>query len=141
MTERERLIELIGSKVCEDYSPNCDEWQPHSCEKCYANDCRIGELADYLLANNVKPLPFKIDDVVYGISRGQIIPIQIDTIQYTSEGINIYGSNEDYFGYRTIYLDVNNQIGIQWYKTKEEAEKALHKINHNSVCETETYIL
>ena len=22
-------------------------------------------------------------------------------------------------------LDVNNQIGIQWYKTKEEAEKAL----------------
>ena len=53
MTERERLIELIGSKVCEDYSPNCDEWQPHSCEKCYANDCRIGELADYLLENGV----------------------------------------------------------------------------------------
>ena len=53
MTERERLLELIGSKVCEDYSPNCDEWQPPSCEKCYANDCRIGELADYLLANGV----------------------------------------------------------------------------------------
>ena len=125
MTERERLIELIGSKVCEDYSPNCDEWQPHSCEKCYANDCRIGELADYLLANNVKPLPFKIDDIVYGISRGQIIPIQIDTIQYTSKGIDICGSNEKYFGYSTIHLDINNQIGIQWYKTKKEAEKAL----------------
>ena len=62
MTERERLIELIGSKVCEDYSPNCDEWQPHSCEKCYANDCRIGELADYLLANGVIVPPCKVGD-------------------------------------------------------------------------------
>ena len=131
MTERERLIELIGSKVCEDYSPNCDEWQPHSCEKCYANDCRIGELADYLLANNVKPLPFKIDDIVYGISRGQIIPIQIDTIQYTKRGIDICGSNEEYFGYSTIHLDINNQIGIQWYKTKEEAKKVLEAENEN----------
>ena len=131
MTERERLIELIGSKVCEDYSPNCDEWQPHSCEKCYANDCRIGELADYLLANNVKPLPFKIDDIVYGISRGQIIPIQIDTIQYTKRGIDISGSNEEYFGYSTIHLDVNNQIGMEWYKTKEEAEKALKEMKKN----------
>ena len=131
MTERERLIELIGSKVCEDYSPNCDEWQPHSCEKCYANDCRIGDLADYLLENNIKPLPFKINDIVYGISRGQIIPIQIDTIQYTSKGIDICGSNEEYFGYSTIHLDVNNQIGIEWYKTKEEAEKALEEMKKN----------
>ena len=135
MTERERLIELIGSKVCEDYSPNCDEWQPHSCEKCYANDCRIGDLADYLLANGVKPLPFKINDIVYGISRGQIIPIQINTIQYTKRGIDISGSNEEYFGYSTIHLDINNQIGIQWYKTKEEAEKSLkggiENENHN----------
>ena len=130
MTERERLIELIGSKVCEDYSPNCDEWQPHSCEKCYANDCRIGDLADYLLENNVKPLPFKINDIVYGISRGQIIPIQIDTIQYTSKGIDICGSNEEYFGYSTIHLDVHNQIGMKWYHTKEEAEKALNKVTH-----------
>ena len=131
MTERERLIEMIGSKVCEDYSPNCDEWQPHSCEKCYANDCRIGDLADYLLENNVKPLPFKINDIVYGISRGQIIPIQIDTIQYTKRGIDISGSNEEYFGYSKIHLDINNQIGMEWYKTKEEAEKALEEMKKN----------
>ena len=65
MTERERLIEMIGSKVCEDYSPNCDEWQPHSCEKCYANDCRIGDLADYLLENGVIVPPCKVGDTVY----------------------------------------------------------------------------
>ena len=84
-----------------------------------------GKIADYLLENNVKPLPFKINDIVYGISRGQIIPIQIDTIQYTSKGIDICGSNEEYFGYSTIHLDINNQIGMEWYKTKEEAEKSL----------------
>ena len=85
----------------------------------------LKEIADYLLENGVIVPPFKIDDIVYGISRGQIIPIQIDTIQYTKRGIDVYGSNEEYFGYSTIHLDINNQIGIQWYKTREEAEKAL----------------
>ena len=115
MTERERLIELLNKKY------------DHFCDQCGVNkdSCYTENLADYLLENNIKPLPFKINDIVYGISRGQIIPIQIDTIQYTSKGIDIYGSNEEYFGYSTIHLDINNQIGIQWYKTKEEAEKAL----------------
>ena len=115
MAERERLIELLKKKY------------DHFCDQCGVNkDSHYTEnLADYLLENNVKPLPFKINDIVYGISRGQIIPIQIDIIQYTSEGIDICGSNEKYFGYSTIYLDINNQIGIQWYKTKKEAEKAL----------------
>ena len=79
----------------------------------------------YLLENNVKPLPFRVNDIIYGISRGQIIPIQIDAIKYTKIGIDIYGSNEEYFGYSTIHLDINNKIGIQWYKTKEEALEAL----------------
>jgi hypothetical protein len=53
MTEKEMLVELIASKVCEDYSPVCDEWQPHDCGKCYTSDCRISEIADYLIANGV----------------------------------------------------------------------------------------
>ena len=114
MTERERLIELLN------------EWGNKE------NDgVRAESIADYLLTHNVKPLPCKIHDLVYGISRGQIIPIQIDTIQYTKRGIDIYGSNEEYFGYSTIHLDVNNQIGIQWYKTKEEAKKVLEAENEN----------
>ena len=91
----------------------------------------LKEIADYLLENGVIVPPFKIDDIVYGISRGQIIPIQIDTIQYTKRGIDISGSNEEYFGYSTIHLDINNQIGIQWYKTKEEAKKVLEAENEN----------
>ena len=118
MTEREieraNLIKLIDkaldrhTSTIENYVHSKQEW-----------------IADYLLENNVKPLPFKINEVVYGISRGKIIPIQIDSIQYTSRGIDICGSNEEYFGYGTIHLDINNRIGIEWYRTKEEAEQAL----------------
>ncbi len=57
---RDRLIELIGSKVCEGYSPTCDEYDPHTCSNCYANDCKIGSLADYLLANGGIVLPCKV---------------------------------------------------------------------------------
>lgn len=50
---RKRLIEAIASVVCGDYSPDCDEWQPHDCGKCYTNDCRIADLADHLIVNGV----------------------------------------------------------------------------------------
>lgn len=120
MTERERLIELLNNSLTGSVG---------------LSSLLSESIADYLLENNVKPLPFKINDIVYGISRRDIIPIQIDTIQYTSKGIDICGSNEEYFGYSTIHLDINNQIGIQWYKTKEEAEKSLkggiENENHN----------
>ena len=121
MTERERLIELLDKKY------------DHFCDQCGVNkdSCYTENLADYLLENGVIVPPFKIDDIVYGISRGQIIPIQIDTIQYTKRGIDVSGSNEEYFGYSTIHLDINNQIGIQWYKTKEEAKKVLEAENEN----------
>ena len=120
MTERERLIELLNDLTSTQY-----EGDKIIKSELDVDDEDINHIADYLLANNVKSLPFKINDIVYGISRGKIIPMQIDTIQYTSKGIDIYGSNEEYFGYSTIHLDINNQIGIQWYKTKEDAEKAL----------------
>lgn len=116
MTERERLIELLNNSLTGSVG---------------LSSLLSESIADYLLENNVKPLPFKINDIVYGISRGNIIPIQIDTIQYTKRGIDICGSNEEYFGYSTIHLDINNQIGIQWYKTKEEAEKALKERQTN----------
>ena len=50
---REKLIELIASKVCDTYSEAYEEWLPHDCRKCYANNCHIAEIADYLIANGV----------------------------------------------------------------------------------------
>lgn len=62
---RDELIELIGSNICEDYSSTCDEWQPHSCEKCYANNCAIGKLADNIIKDGwIKP-PCKLGDKIY----------------------------------------------------------------------------
>lgn len=130
MTEHERLIKLLNDVSSAQYegdiivNPEMD-----------IDASEMNRIADYLLANGVILSPIKVGETVYSISRGQIIPIQIDTIQYTKRGIDISGSNEEYFGYSTIHLDINNQIGIQWYKTKEEAEKSLkggiENENHN----------
>ncbi len=110
MTERERLIDLILSA---DIS-------------LFGADKSFAELyADYLLANGVIVPPCKVGDTVYGISRGAIIPIGVDRIQYSKRGIDILGRNEQYYGYGTITLHPDNEFGIEWYTTKEEALKAL----------------
>ena len=62
MDVREKLVELIAQKVCETWSGTCDQWLPHDCGKCYANDCHISEIADYLISNGVTVqewIPFK----------------------------------------------------------------------------------
>lgn len=53
MDVREKLVELIAQKVCETWSGTCDQWLPHDCGKCYANDCHISEVADHLIGNGV----------------------------------------------------------------------------------------
>ena len=50
---KEKLVELIAQKVCDTWSESCDEWLPHDCGKCYANDCLISEIADHLISNGV----------------------------------------------------------------------------------------
>ena len=117
MTERERLIELLN-KSCEERG-----WIMNGAKT----------IADYLLENGVIVSPCKVGDTVYAISRGAIIPITIDRIQYSNRGIDILGRNERYFGYGTITLHPDNKIGLEWYKTKEEAEQALEeKINERN---------
>lgn len=88
-------------------------------------------IAGYLLENGVILPPVKVGDTVYGISRGAIVPIDIDRIQYSSRGIDILGRNERYFGNGTITLHPNNEFGLEWYKTKEEAEKHLKAVRND----------
>lgn len=107
MTERERLDEIL------DKAPK---------------SLRYEDLSDYLFENNVRTLPCKIGDVVYGILKGEIIPITIESIIYNKCGVQIVGSNEEHYGYGTISLDINNKIGMNWYYTIEEAEYALKEI-------------
>lgn len=111
MNERERLVELLKDNQGDSTY--------------YMTDEAVQSVSDVLLENGVVVLPCKVGDTVYGISRGVIIPIGIDKIQYSNRGVDILGRNERCFGYGTIILDPNNKIGMEWYKTEEQAEKAL----------------
>ena len=63
MDVREKLVELIAQKVCDTWSESCDQWLPHDCGKCYANDCNISELADHLIANGVTVQGSKVVEI------------------------------------------------------------------------------
>ena len=76
-------------------------------------------------------LPCKVGDTVYAISRGAIVPVGIDTILCNQRGLRLLGRNERFWGNGTITLDVNNVIGIEWYKSKEEAEVKLKELTKN----------
>lgn len=114
MSEKERLVELLQ---------NC-QIQTRTLEDLFYKSV-IEKIADHLLENGIIVPPVKVGDTVYGISRGAIIPIDIDRIQYSKRGIDILGRNEQYYGYGTITLHPDNEFGIEWYTTKEQAEKAL----------------
>lgn len=85
---------------------------------------RAESIADYLLEHGVLVPSVKIGDTVYAISRNDILSVTIDKIVYSNRGIDIFGSNKQQY-FRTVPLDPDNKIGLEWYKTKEEAEKAL----------------
>lgn len=63
MDVREKLVELIAQKVCGTWSESCDEWLPHDCGKCYANDCHISEVADHLISNGVTVQECKVAEI------------------------------------------------------------------------------
>ena len=51
MTKREQIEEMceaIASMICQIYNPQCDEYEPHTCSHCYANDTLIGDFAEML---------------------------------------------------------------------------------------------
>ena len=131
---RDRLIELIGSKICDGYSPNCDEYSPHTCKNCYANDCKIGDLADAIIADGwVKP-PCNIGDTVYRIVKmstgvtnkhkvlykdgkitGIITPCE-PTIKCFIRCVEVTKNN---------LIDVCENFGKTVFSTREEAERAM----------------
>lgn len=53
MDVKEKLVELIAQKVCDTWSESCDEWLPHDCGKCYANDCHIADVVDHMISHGV----------------------------------------------------------------------------------------
>lgn len=110
MSDRDRLIDLITKEVPR---PKADA------------------LAIHLLANGVIVPPCKVGDVVYVISRGKVIPLEVDTILNNRRGVSILGRNEKYWGYGTVTLYPDKRI-VEWYLTKEEAEEKLRELKDNA---------
>ena len=54
----EDMCEAIASMICQIYNPQCDEYEPHTCSHCYANDTLIGDFAEMLYNAGYR----KIDD-------------------------------------------------------------------------------
>lgn len=123
MTERERLIELL------------QEWGNKE------NDgVRAESIADYLLANGVIVPPCKVGTPLYFLSGDAEECEIIESLSWSyiidSLGLITIEETLHELSYKDNYEYV---FGVTVFPTREEAEKALHKINHNSLCETETY--
>lgn len=69
-------------------------------------------------------LPCKVGDTLYVISRNEVIPVTVTWFIYNQYGIGICAKNEEHWGYGEITLYQNRKC-VEWYKTKEEAEKKL----------------
>lgn len=130
---RDRLIELIASKVCEDYSPSCDEYVPHSCEKCYANSCRIGAIADHLIENGVIVPPCEVGDIVYMVTPGGRIHEKEVLGSASVVGLNLRDEiwMKHSFTCESALVFNEDDIGKTVFLTREEAERAL-KGEHNA---------
>ena len=122
MTERERLIELIQKAV-------------DGCARHWAE-----VIADYLLANGVIVPPCKVGTPLYFLS-GDLEKCEIiesSSWLYIVDSLGLITIEETLYELCYKY-DYDYVFGVTVFSTYEEAEKALHKINHNSLCETETY--
>lgn len=72
-------------------------------------------------------LPCRLGDTVYILNQKRIIPLEICEIYFDSHGIEMAAKNREELRYRTINLSEDG-IGVEWYKTEEEAEAAMNKV-------------
>lgn len=72
-------------------------------------------------------LPCRLGDTVYILNQKRIIPLEICEIYFDSHGIEMAAKNREELGYRTINLSEDG-IGVEWYKTEEEAKAAMDKL-------------
>lgn len=72
-------------------------------------------------------LPCSVGDTVYILNQKRIIPLEICEIYFDSHEIEMAAKNREELGYRTINLSEDG-IGVEWYKTEEEAKAAMDKL-------------
>ena len=98
------------------------------CEEIDAVYRKLKEYEDLEESGDLLRPPCRLGDTVYGIFRQtKIIPLIITGITFNEFGITLSAKNEEELGYRTINL-TEDGIGVEWYKTEEEAEAAINKL-------------
>lgn len=117
---RDRLIELIASKVCSRYSKDtCYSKWSGRCGDCECGrNFQIGDIADHLLENGVIVLPVKVGDVVYTNING--IGLQNS---FMVNHVDLLGFSNG------LYSWTWHQLGKSVFLTLEQAEKALAERN------------
>ena len=88
---------------------------------------KLAEYEDLEESGNLLRSPCRLGDTVYILNQKRIIPLKICEIYFDSHGIEMAAKNREELRYRTINLSEDG-IGVEWYKTEEEAEAAMNKV-------------
>lgn len=88
---------------------------------------KLCEYEDLEESGNLLRSPCRLGDTVYILNQKRIIPLKICEIYFDSHGIEMAAKNREELGYRTINLSEDG-IGVEWYKTEEEAKAAMDKL-------------
>ena len=88
---------------------------------------KLCEYEDLEESGNLLRSPCRLGDTVYILNQKRIIPLKICEIYFDSHGIEMAAKNREELGYRTINLSEDG-IGVEWYKTEEEAKAAMYKL-------------
>ncbi len=97
------------------------------CEEIDAVYRKLKEYEDLEESGNLLRSPCKLGDTVYILNQKRIIPLEICEIYFDSHGIEMAAKNREELGYRTVNLSEDG-IGVEWYKTEEEAKAAMNKL-------------
>lgn len=88
---------------------------------------KLKEYEDLEESGNLLRSPCRLGDTVYILNQKRIISLEICEIYFDSHGIEMAAKNREELGYRTINLSEDG-IGVEWYKTEEEAKAAMNKL-------------
>ena len=88
---------------------------------------KLCEYEDLEESGNLLRSPCRLGDTVYILNQKRIIPLKICEIYFDIHGIEMAAKNREELGYRTINLSEDG-IGVEWYKTEEEAKAAMDKL-------------
>ena len=122
--EMERLTESNPSWIDDElWESACEP----DCEEIDAVYRKLKEYEDSEESGNLLRSPCRLGDTVYILNQKRIIPLEICEIYFDSHGIEMVAKNREELGYRTINLSEDG-IGVEWYKTEEEAQAAMDKL-------------